>query len=78
MHYYDWWFYEFWRRSTAKMCQQLGIEKKQCVIYHNKHIEKVILVVLTRNKFNGDIDEGRDGLKLGIYCVQVARVAQKK
>ena len=77
VHYDEKWFYGFLQRSTAKMCEQLGIEKKVYAIYHKNHIEKVMLVAVTGYEFNGDIDEGGDGLKLGIYRVQVARVAQK-
>ena len=60
------------------MCEQLGIEKKEYAIYHKNHIEKVMLVAVTGYVFNGDIDEGGDSLKLGIYRVQVVRMAQKK
>jgi hypothetical protein len=66
------------RRANAKICKELGIEKHEYYIYHKSHIEKVMAVAITGYASDGSPDNGGDGLKIGIYRVQVSRIAKKK
>ena len=54
-------FYGILRRSSAKMCEELGIKKKEYTIYHKNHMEKVMLVAITGYRFDGDIEKEEMG-----------------
>jgi hypothetical protein len=60
------------------MCkEELRIKKYEYYIYHKNHIEKVIAVAITAYAFDGNPNNGGDGLEIGIYQLQAARLAKK-
>jgi hypothetical protein len=58
--------------------RKLGIEKHEYYIYQKSHMEKVMAVTMTGYAFDGSPANGGDGLKIGIYRVQAARIAKKE
>ena len=64
-------------RVNAKKCELLGLNKTHTYLYHKVHIDKLMAVALTGFLFDGNMDKGGVGVKLGIYCVQGAWVAKK-
>jgi hypothetical protein len=64
-------------RCNAKMCEILGIEKTHTYLYHKCHINKVMAVAFTAYAFDSNVENGGHGVKLGLYRVQAARVAQR-
>lgn len=77
IHYDEKWFFGWVNRCNAKMCEVLGLERTHTYIYHKNHIEKVMAVAFTAFAFNGNVENGGDGIKLGLYRVQAARIAKK-
>ena len=59
------------------MCELLGIEKQYHHVFHQSHINKVMVVAFTGYAFDGDYEEGGHGLKLGLWRCNAARVAKK-
>jgi len=47
-------------------------------LYHKNHIEKVTAVAVTAYAFSGNVENGRDGLKLGLYHVQASHIAKQR
>jgi hypothetical protein len=78
IHYDEKWFYGFVTRSNAKKCPELGLEKEMHAIYHRNHISKVMAVAFTAYTVDDHVENGGDGLKLGFFRVQSARVAAKR
>ncbi len=78
IHYDEKWFYGFVTRSNAKKCPELGLEKEMHAIYHRNHISKVMAVAFTGYTIDDHVENGGDGLKLGFFRVQSARVAAKR
>jgi len=76
IHYDEKWFYGWVSRTNAKKCEILGLEKSHPYLYHRNHIEKVMAVAVTAFAFAGNVLNGGDGLKLGLYRVQSARIAK--
>jgi hypothetical protein len=62
---------------NAKMCEVLGIDKSHTYLYHKCHINKIMAVAFTAYAFDSNIENGGHGIKLGLYHVQTARVAQR-
>jgi len=77
IHYDEKWFYGWVNRANAKKCEILGIEKSHSYLYHKNHIDKVMAVAVTAYAFSGNVENGGDGLKLGLYRVQAARIAKR-
>jgi Transposase len=77
INYDEKWFYGWVSRCNAKMCEVLGIEKTHTYLYHKCHINKVMAVAFTAYAFNSTVENGGHGVKLGLYRVQAARVAQR-
>jgi hypothetical protein len=78
IHYDKKWFYGWVSRNNAKMCEVLGLEWTHTTfIYHKCHIEKVMVITFTAYAFNQNVENGGDGIKLGLYHVQAARIAKK-
>jgi hypothetical protein len=77
IHYDEKWFYGFVPRNNAKMCEALGLHREFCYAYHRNHINKVMVLALTACAFDGDVENGGDGVKLGFYRCEAARVALK-
>jgi len=79
VHYDEkWLFYGFVARANAKMCEALGIDKSEYYVYHKCHIDKVMALAVTAYAFDGNVNNGGDGLKLGLWRVQVARIAKRQ
>jgi hypothetical protein len=78
INYDEKWFYGFVTRSNAKKCPELGLEKEMHAIYHRNHISKVMAVAFTGYIVDDHVDNWGDGLKLGFFRVQSARVAAKR
>jgi hypothetical protein len=57
------------------MCEALGLHREFCYAYHRNHINKVMVLALTACAFDGDVENGGDGVKLGFYRCKAARVA---
>jgi hypothetical protein len=64
-------------RSNAKMCELLGLDKTHTYLYHKCHINKVMAVEFTAYAFDSNVENVGHGIKLGLYRVQAARVAQR-
>jgi hypothetical protein len=77
INYDEKWFYGWDSRCNAKMCEVLGIEKTHTYLYHKCHINKVMAVAFTAYAFNSTVENGGHGVKIGLYHVQAARVAQR-
>jgi hypothetical protein len=76
INYDEKWFYGWVSRCNAKMCEILGLEKTHTYLYHEYHINKVMAVAFTTYAFDSNVENGGNGVTLGLYCVQAARVAQ--
>jgi hypothetical protein len=59
------------------LCEVLGIEKTHTYLYHKCHINKVMAVAFTAYAFDSTVENGGHGVKIGLYRVQAARVAQR-
>jgi hypothetical protein len=71
-------FYGWVSQCNAKMCKVLGIEKTHTYLYHKCHINKVMAVAFTAYyTFNSTVKNGGHAVKIGLYHVQAARVAQR-
>ena len=77
INYDEKWFYGWVSRCNAKMCEALGIEKSHTYLYHKCHINKVMAVAFTAFAFDSSVENGGHGVKIGLYRVQAARVAQR-
>jgi hypothetical protein len=77
--YYDKkWLYGFVTRSNANKCPELGLKQEMHAIYHQNHICKVMAVAFTGYTVDDHVENGGDGLKLGFFRVQSARVPAKR
>lgn len=76
VNYDEKWFWGLVMRATAKKCEELGLEKAINAAYHKNHIDKVMVVAVTAYAFDSNVENGGDGLKLGLFRVQGARVAK--
>ena len=77
INYDEKWFYRLVARTMAKMCLQLGLFRNTKSVYHKNFITKVMLVAITGYAFVGDIEDGGEGVKIGLIRVQAARIAKK-
>ena len=59
------------------MYELLGIEKTNTYLYHKTHIEKVMAVAFVAYAFNLNEENGSNGVKIGLSCVQGASVAKR-
>ena len=71
------WSYGWVSHCNAKMCEILGIDKTHTYLYHRNHINKVMAVAFTAYAFDANVENGGHGIKIGLYRVQAARVAQR-
>ena len=70
INYDDKWFFGWVFRVNKKNCELLGLDKTHTHLNHKGHIDKVMEVALTRFAFDGNMENGGVGIKLGIYRVQ--------
>jgi hypothetical protein len=78
LHYDEKWFWGFVGRGNAKMAPSAGINKSTKSAYHRSHIDKVMGIAFTGFAFDTYIENGGDGLKIGFFHCQVARIAKKQ
>jgi hypothetical protein len=78
VHYDEKWFWGFVGRGNSKMAPSAGIKKSTKSAYHRSHIEKVMGITFTGFAFDTDIENGGDGLKIGFFRCQAARIAKKQ
>jgi hypothetical protein len=78
LHYDEKWFWGFVGRGNAKMAPSAGINKSTKSAYHRSHIDKVMGIAFTGFAFDTDIENGGDGLKIGFFRCQAARIAKKQ
>ena len=77
IHYDEKWIFGFAPRSNAKMRESLGLPKRLWYLYHKKHVDKVMCVAVTGYAFDDNVNEGGDGIKIGFYRTQGARIAKR-
>ena len=77
INYDDKWFFGWICHVNAKKCELLGLDKTHTYLYHKGNIDKVMAVALTGFAFDGNMENGVVGVKLGIYRVQGAQLAKK-
>ena len=65
-------------RCNAKKSELLGVEKQYQHVFHQSHINKVMVVAFTGYAFDGEFEAGGHGLKLGLWRCNGARVAKKQ
>jgi hypothetical protein len=78
LHYDEKWFWGFVGHGNAKMAPSAGIEKSTRSAYHRSHIDKVMGITFTGLAFDTDIENGGDGLKIGFFRCQAARLSKKQ
>jgi hypothetical protein len=78
LHYDEKWFWGFVGRGNAKMAPSAGIKKSTKSAYHRSHIDKVMSIAFTGFAFDTEIENGGDGLKIGFFRCQAARIAKKQ
>lgn len=59
------------------MCEEVGLERKYHQAYHKSHINKVMALAVVAYAFDGEIENGGDALKLGLFRVQAAKIAMR-
>jgi len=80
VHYDEKWFYGLLARGNAKRCAALGLTSERTGrlrAYHRNHINKVMVVAAVAYAFEGNIENGGDGIKLGLFRCQAAKIAKK-
>ena len=78
IHYDEKWFFGCVPRVNAKLLEQLGLEKQYIHVLHKNHINKVMGVAFTGLAFDGNVESGGHGLKIGFYRCHGARIAKKQ
>ena len=77
IHYDEKWWYGHVNRGNCKLLEILGLEKQYTFVQHKSHVDKVMVVAFVAYAFDQNIDNGGDGIKLGFFCCEGARVAKK-
>ena len=78
INYDEKWFYGFVARTSAKMCEQLGLEKQAHYLYHKNHIDKVMCMAITGFAFEETPENGGVGIKIGFHRCEAAWIAKKR
>ncbi|KAG7356428.1 hypothetical protein IV203_001114 [Nitzschia inconspicua] len=60
------------------MAEKVGLDKIQAFLHHKSHIKKVMCVAFTGYAFEGNMENGGHGLKLGFYRCNAAKIAKKQ
>mmetsp|Transcript_26045 Transcript_26045/g.26462 ORF Transcript_26045/g.26462 Transcript_26045/m.26462 type:complete len:396 (-) Transcript_26045:7-1194(-) len=76
IHYDEKWWYGHVNRGNCKLLEILGLEKQYTFVQHKSHIDKVMVVAFVAYAFDQNIDNGGDGIKLGFFRCEGARVAK--
>ena len=76
IHYDEKWWYGHVNRANCKLLELLGLEKTHTYVYHKNHVDKVMVVAFTAYAFENHVENGGDGVKLGFFRCEGARVAK--
>jgi hypothetical protein len=77
IHYDEKWFWGLVARATAKYLEAI-LGKRELYAYHKSHINKVMAVAFTAYAFDGHIENGGHGIKLGFFRTQKCKIAAKQ
>ena len=66
------------KRPRAACRQALGLEKNLHFLYHKCHVDKVMAVAVTGFAFDKSVENGGEGVKIGFFRVQGARIAKRQ
>ena len=61
----------------GKLCERLGLTKSHLYAQHKDHVPKVLAIAFTAYAFEGSMENGGKGLKIGCYRCQSAKIAGK-
>ena len=75
IHYDEKWFWGMVTKSTARTFDGLDQQTQQA--YHKSHINKTMVVAFTAYAFKDCMDNGGDGIKLGLFRAQSYKVAKR-
>lgn len=78
VHYDEKWFYGLVLRARAKKCPQIGVPERPRTAKNAHHINKVMAVAVVGYCFTDDMQNGGDGIMLGLYRCQKSRIAGRK
>jgi hypothetical protein len=73
IHYDETWFLGLVARATAKFLEAV-LGKRELYAYHKSHINKVMAVAFTAYAFDGHIENGGHGIKLGFFRTQKCKI----
>ena len=59
-------FYECFLHKNSKMHEDVGLEREYWYAYHMYHINKLMIILLNGYGFDGNIENGGDGLKIDL------------
>lgn len=71
-----WWF-GLIARTFAKMCPELGVEKKSVSAHHKSHINKIMGHATVRYLFWDTPENGAKAFLIGLHRCQNYKVAQR-
>jgi len=74
IHYDEKWFWGMVTKSTARTFDGLDQQTQQA--YHKSHINKTMAVAFTAYEFKDNMENGGDGIKLGLFRVQSYTIAK--
>jgi hypothetical protein len=75
IHFDEKWFESGKRRTNAKACDEMGVPKKHPTMKHCRHPPKLMVVTVVAYAFDGEVENGGHGLKIGQYRCQKAKIA---
>jgi len=64
IRYNEKWWKGLVSRGNFKLLEQLGLDKTHTFAQHKNHIDKVVVVAFKAYAFDGNIENGGDGIKL--------------
>ena len=65
------------REAHAKLCEALGLEKSHLYVKHTSWINKLMVICFTGYAFVDNMENGGEGVKIGMYRCWSARTAQR-
>ena len=77
VHFDEKWFYALVARNNAKCCPENGVRKSFSSVHHKSHVAKVMCIAVCGFAFDGDVEDGGEGLKICFDRCQAARVAER-
>ena len=77
IHYDEKWFYAVVARNNGKACPEKGVRKSFSSVHHKSHVEKVMCVAVACYAFDGDVEDGGEGVKITPGRCQAAKIAAR-